>query len=125
MLIDSTVAIDFLGGRKSAVEYLSNLIEDVKISRIVFMEIIMGCRTKLELTKTKKTVTKSRWKIIEVSEKTSQLAGAIFENFYHSNGLGMADALIAATTLTNNEKFATHNVKHFKFIKDLELIIPY
>lgn len=125
MLVDSTVAIDFLEGRKPAVEYLNNLTENIRISRIVFMEIIIGCRTKLELSKTKKTISKSGWKIVEINEKASQLAGAIFENFYHSNGLGMADALIAATALIYNEKLATHNVKHFKFIEDLELIVPY
>ncbi|MBI5358806.1 hypothetical protein HZB69_04245 [Candidatus Amesbacteria bacterium] len=63
--------------------------------------------------------------IDSVNEEISLLAGELFRDYYASNGIGIIDCFIAATAMERRKKLATHNSKHFKFIKDLELIIPY
>lgn len=125
MMIDSTVMIDVLRQKSVAKNYLESIGEILSISRIVWMEIVVGCKSKLELMKSIKLIGNLGLEIIEIGVETSQLAGMMFEKYYHAHGLGITDALIAAAAIGRNEMLATHNVKHFKFIKELNLTVPY
>lgn len=125
MQIDSTVLIDVLRGNKTASKYLSEIKQKVFISRIVVMEIIAGCKNKQEIINSLKLIQDFGIEAIEIDEDISALAGKVFEEFFLRFGLGITDAFIAATALVENTKLVTHNLKHFKFIKDLELIVPY
>ena len=125
MQIDSTVLIDILRGHEAASKYLSEVRQKIFISRIVIMEIIAGCKNKQETKDSLRLIRGLNIEIIEVDEDISALAGNIFEEFFLRFGLGITDAFIAATALVENTKLVTHNLKHYKFIKDLELIIPY
>jgi predicted nucleic acid-binding protein len=125
MQIDSTVLIDVLRGNKTASKYLSETKQKVFISRIVVMEIIAGCKNKQEIINSLKLIQDFGIEAIEIDEDISALAGKVFEEFFLRFGLGITDAFIAATALVENTKLVTHNLKHFKFIKDLELIVPY
>ena len=89
------------------------------------MEIIAGCRNRVEMNRCLKTVRDLKLEIIEISESISEQAGEIFVTYFHQFGLGITDALIAATALVRREILATHNTKHFRFIKGLELKLPY
>lgn len=125
MLIDSTVVIDLLRNYDRASGYIRSLDQPAVISRIILMEIIAGCRTKLELKKCMRLIKSIEVEIIEVNQQISIMAGVLFEKYFHSHGLGITDALIAATALIRSVPLATHNLKHFKFIKGLDLQKPY
>ena len=125
MQIDSTVLIDVLRGKEVALKYLTETRQKISISRIVIMEIIAGCKNKRELNSSLKFISGLGIEIIEIDEDVSVLAGKIFEESFLRFGLGITDAFIAATALIDNTKLVTHNLKHFKFIKELELIVPY
>jgi len=125
MQFDSTVLIDILRGRETASKYISEIKQKICISRVVIMEIIAGCKNKQETKNSLRLIRDLNIEIIEVDEDISVLAGKIFEEFFLRFGLGITDAFIAATALVENTKLVTHNLKHFKFIKDLELIVPY
>lgn len=125
MMIDSTVMIDILRQKSAARNYLESIGGDLSISRIVWMEIVAGCQNKLELVWSMKMINSLGLEMVEIDPETSQMAGKLFENYYHSHGLGITDALIAAGAIIRGENLATHNAKHFKFISGLHLTIPY
>jgi len=56
-----------------------------------------------------------------LSESIGQRAAALIERHALSDGLQLADALIAATAIEYGEKLATGNARHFRSIRNLEL----
>jgi len=125
MVIDSTVLIDYLRGNDSAKNYILSAVEPFKISRVVVMELIAGSKNRQEVKKNLQFITNLELDIVEINEEISQQAGKLFENYFHQYGLGITDALIAAMAIVAGDKLVTHNVKHFKFIKELDIIKPY
>ena len=125
MVIDSTVLVDAIRGKEEALNFFSTAKESLSISRIGVIEMVRGAKTKKDVSFVLKLIKDLNIDIIEVSKEISKLAGDLFESYYHKYGLGAMDSFIAATAVVKKEKLASHNLKHFKFIKDLELIIPY
>lgn len=125
MITDTTVLVDFFRGNSKAENFLVNSGEDFYLSRISWMELVYGVRNKRELNILKRQLFNLEIKIVEISEQISQTTGMLFEKYYHSHGLGTMDAFIAATVIESSEKLATHNVKHFQFIKEINLVKPY
>ena len=56
-----------------------------------------------------------------ISEAVSSRAMYLVESYSLSDGLQMADALIAATAVTLGQTLVTANDKHYRFIDDLEI----
>ena len=125
MVIDSTVLVDVIRGKEDAYNFLSITKEPLTISRAGVIEMVRGAKTKKDVLSVLKLIKNLNINVIEISEEISKLAGNLFESYYHKYGIGAMDSFIAATAVVKKEKLASHNVKHFKFIKDLELIIPY
>lgn len=125
MLIDSTVFIQFFRNDVRARKYLMELSGEIKTSRIVVMEIVAGLKSKDKILKMWKQIDSLGVDVVEIDEEISRQAGDLFEKYYPTEGLGLMDAFIAATALKFGEKLVTHNIKHFKFIKGLDLIVPY
>ncbi len=125
MIIDTTVLVDFFRGREKTKEYLINADENLALSRISWMELVCGARNKIELLNIKKQLEMLNIEMIEINEDISQKASLLFEKYYHSNGLSIPDAFIAAQAIIINERLTTHNIKHFKFIEDLKVLKPY
>ena len=63
--------------------------------------------------------------VIQINEDVSMMAEDILTKYYHSYGIGILDAFIAATALVYNQELATRNTKHFDFIPNLKLIKTY
>lgn len=125
MQLDTTIFIDLFRGKNSAKQYLLDLKETIKISRVVQMELIFGSRSKNEMNLVKKQLASLGVEIIEIDSEISKLAGKLLEEKFHSHGLGIMDALIAATAISENEKLTTHNIKHFQFLDQLKVNPPY
>lgn len=125
MVIDTTVFVDFFRGEKKAEEYLLNTNEPFIISRVVLMELIRGLKSKKDIKILFGQLASLTIDIKEVDEEISQTAGTLFETYYHSHGLGIMDALVAATAIVQKNNLITHNLRHFSFIRDLKLIKPY
>lgn len=125
MQIDSTVFVGFFRKNKQAQDYLLNLQEDVVLSRVVLMEIVAGLKSKEKIKKMKEQLEELHAILVEVDEEISELAGELFEKYNGTEGIGLMDAFIAASALVDGGKLVTHNTKHFRFIKELELVVPY
>lgn len=125
MIVDSTVLVDAIRGYSKAGSFLEFVDERLLLSRASEMELTRGARTKEDLKVIDKFVKQLDMGVVEISEEISKTAGEIFKDFWHSHGLGAMDAFIAATGLVLGERVATHNIKHFRFMKGLDLIVPY
>lgn len=62
--------------------------------------------------------------IFKLNEAISDKAAALLRQYRLSHGLLIADALIAATTITWNTPLASKNQRDYRFIAELKLM-PY
>jgi len=125
-LIDSTVLIDLSRGNGNAIDFIDGAAKDLRgiaVSVISSMELIVGCRDKVEL---KKTLTfLSRYPIIDISTATSKTAYQLLINYNKSHGLVIPDAFIAATALEEDLTLVSSNIRHFEMISGLIVQKPY
>ena len=87
------------------------------------MELIAGCRNRLELTSVQQSL--QRMTVVPVSITSSQTAQALMESFFLSHGLVIPDALIAATALEQAVTLYSKNTRHFQMIPGLTVVRPY
>ena len=124
-LIDSDVLIDAARGHVEARAFLyeQNRAFRVQISTISAMELIVGCRNKIELSQTKRFL--ETLLILSVERNISDKAYELIQEFTLSHGPMIPDALIAATALENGLSLMTKNTRHFQMISNLEVVRPY
>ena len=120
MMIDTDVLIWYMRGNSKAKEVVEKL-NSFFISVITYMELVQGMRNKRELTFLRSALRKWNVKIIFINEDVSAKAMFLVEQHYLSNSLVLADALIAATAVSNGLTLLTGNTKHYKIIKNIEL----
>ena len=119
-LIDTDVLIWYLRGNKKAYD-LIHALSGFCISSVTYMELIQGMRDKRELKLLQKTLKNWDVKIIFISEEISAKALFYMEEYFLSNSLQLADALIASTVTTYGVTLITANAKHYKVVKELEM----
>lgn len=125
MLLDTNIFIDYSRGYKPAQEAFTQLLLGQSISIVTKFELIAGAKNKREVTIIEKFLQTQNTTILPITEEASVQTEELLKKFYHSHGLGIQDALIAATALTHNLELATRNTKHFIFIPHLKLFQPY
>jgi len=119
-MCDTNIFINWFNGDKQTIEKLSNIgIENIVISSIVRMELLLGCDNKDELFAILKKIRK--YPIIYINEIISKLADEYIETFYLSNNLKIPDAIIGATATTYDLQLFTYNLKDFKFLPNIRL----
>ena len=121
LLIDTDVLIDYLRANPQAVDFLENLTQLILISSITVAELYAGVREGQERTALDNFI--SVFEIVAIDEKIATLGGLYRRDYGKSHGVGLADALIAATASIKQAKLVTLNQKHFPMLTDL--IIPY
>ena len=122
IIFDTDILINVGRGKTDAVNCLQTLAQTSTpaISIVTEMELIVGCRDKLELQVLGKFLT--RFQIFALTERISEKAVELLRLYRLSHGLLIADALIAATALEADEDFITGNQKDFRFIGGLKLL---
>jgi len=121
LLIDTDVLIDYLRANSQAVDFLENLTQLLLISSITVAELYAGVREGKEKTALDNFI--SVFEVVPIDEKIATLGGLYRRDYGKSHGVGLADALIAATAKVKQAKLVTLNQKHFPMSTDL--IIPY
>lgn len=123
-LLDTDILIDVGRGDKLATHYLQMLEnhENVAISIITEMELMVGCRNKREQSVVEKFL--KRFEILPLGESVSIRAVTLLKKYRLSHGLLIPDALIAATALEYQFSFVSKNQRDYRFIEGLQLL-PY
>jgi hypothetical protein len=124
ILVDTDILIDVSRNIDIAINRLDleEKTNQISISVITEMELIVGCRNKLELQHINKFL--SRYDISQINDNISIFTVELIKTYRLSHGLLMSDALIAATSMINNFPLLTKNQSDYRFIPEINLL-PY
>jgi hypothetical protein len=120
LIFDTDVLIWELRGNQRAKNIIHYNIP-FSISVVTYIELIQGMRDKKEMNSFIKQLSKWNVDIIQISNDISTRAMIYVEQYYLSNSMEMADALIAATSINNSDVLLTANEKHYKYIPNIQL----
>lgn len=118
LLLDTDVLIDFLRGFPKAVTFVNENSSRIIISSIVVAELYAGVKGDAELTVLKDFI--SLFRVIPVTAEIAKTGGLYKRDYGKSHGVGLADAIIAATCEAENAELKTLNIKHYPMIAGLK-----
>ena len=121
LLVDTDVLIDYLRGRAEAVEFLESRTEELLISAMSIAELHAGVREGEERSALSEFLT--AFEIVPIDRATAERGGLLRRDYGRSHGVGLADALIAATAELAQVRLATLNRKHFPMLSGI--VLPY
>lgn len=117
-LIDTDIIIDFLKGVSKAISFVKHLTENTLISVITVAELYAGVKNLNEQQQLDNFLTLFR--IVHITPEIAKHGGLLKQQYTKSHGVGLADALIAATAETHQAQLKTLNIKHYPMFKTLE-----
>lgn len=124
IILDSDIMIDLLRQYQPAVNWLESLDqEEIVLSGFVVMELLQGCKNKVEQAKVEQFLT--GFQIIWPSPETCEAALQVFSRYHLGYRVGLLDSLIGQTAVALNIPLYTFNRKHYAAIPNLLLIEPY
>lgn len=128
IICDTDVMIEYWDTAKSRHATTKSTLEksieldNVVLSAITKMELMLGAVNKADLTKITKKL--SRFNISLLNNDITLRAFDLLQSYRLSHGLLLPDSIIAATALIANLELYTYNTKDFKFISQLRLYTP-
>lgn len=124
ILVDTDILIDISRSVDLAINRITDESKQAEllISQITQMELLIGCRNKIELQNLKKFL--RQYSIVKVNELMADTAVNLLERYRLSHGLLIADALIASTAIVLNIPLLSKNQNDYRFITELQLL-PY
>lgn len=120
MLIDTDVIIFYMKGNENAKDLIDNNV-GFDMSVVTYIELVQGMRNKRELLSLRRALRTWKTNIIYIDRDISAKAMFYVEQHYLSHSLELADALIAATSVSMGIPLVTGNYKHYKIIKELDM----
>ncbi len=121
VLLDTSILIDFLRGRRDAVRLVSSLDEVPLSSEICRVELLQGLRP-AEFADAEQLLALIDW--VPVLEPIARHAGELGRQWRPSHsGIGTSDLIIAASAELLEANLLTLNVRHFPMFRNL--VAPY
>ncbi len=117
-LIDTDILVDFFRGYGKAVIFVNVNSSRIILSSIVIAELYAGVKGESELTVLENFV--SLFRILPVTSEIAKTGGLYKRDYGKSHGVGLADAIIAATCEAENAELKTINIKHYPMINGLK-----
>jgi len=114
VLVDTDVLVDYLRDYPLAVDYLEGLATIPYVSVLTVAELFAGVREGKE-RKSLETLLETL-QVVPLDEETAKLGGLWLRDYSKSHGVGLADALIAATAKLQGCTLVTLNTKHFPML---------
>jgi predicted nucleic acid-binding protein len=118
LLVDTDLMIDYLRGLPGAVTFLKRHADRMVLSAVVIAEVYAGARNDRERENLDGSL--AAFRVVPVTAEIAREGGLLRSRFGKSHGVGLADALLAATALHEHAELATLNVKHYPMIKGLK-----
>ena len=118
ILVDTDVLIDFLRGNDQAITFINEFASNIVLSPIVIAELYAGVKGAIELSVLDNFV--SLFRVIPIDSEIARTGGLYKRDFSRSHGVGLADAILAATADKENAELKTLNVKHYPMIRGLK-----
>lgn len=116
--IDTDVMIDFLRGHPKAVALVEANAEVIILSAVVVAELYAGVREGAEQAMLDELVAHLR--VEPVTDAIAAAAGLLKRDYGKSHGVGLGDAIVAATALAHNAALLTLNTRHYPMLRNLK-----
>lgn len=120
-LLDSDILIEYLRGREQAVKFIEDLDGEMLVSAMTVAELFAGVRNDIEIQAVGQFL--SPLIAIPVDYAIARQGGIYRHHYRQSHGVGMSDAIIAATADLNQATLVSFNKRHFPMIANL--LVPY
>ena len=117
ILLDTDVLVDFFRGHGKAVAFINTYNARIILSSIVVAELYAGVKGDAEQAALQDFV--SLFRVVPVSAEIGKAGGLYKRDYGKSHGVGLADAILAATAEAENAELKTLNTKHYPMLKDL------
>jgi hypothetical protein len=118
ILADTDVLVDYLRGYPKAVSLLMEQTDRIGLSAITVVEFYAGVRGQAEREALDDLI--SMHPVVPLTTEIAMAAGLLRRDYGKSHGLGIPDAVVAATVQAENAELWTLNVRHFPMFPDLE-----
>ncbi len=116
-LLDTCILIDYFRGNEKAAQFLQGLNDPPYLSSLTVAELYAGVREGKERIQLDELM--RYLPIIPLNHEAAVKGGLYRRQYGKSHGVGIVDALLAASAECNNLILATCNVKHFPMVKNL------
>ena len=117
IVLDTDVLVDFLRGRSKAVAFVNAHSARIILSSIVVAELYAGVKGDAEQAALDDFV--SLFRVASVNAEIAKAGGLYKRNYGKSHGVGLADAILAATAEIENAELKTLNIKHYPMLEGL------
>jgi predicted nucleic acid-binding protein len=117
ILLDTDVLVDFFRGYSKAVAFVNANSSRIILSSIVVAELYAGVKGDAEQAIIENFV--SLFRVIPLGVEIAKAGGLYKRDYGRSHGVGLADAILAATAKVENVELKTLNIKHYPMIKGL------
>jgi hypothetical protein len=118
VLPDTDVLVDYFRGQPAAVELIQSCSSRIILSAIVVAELYAGVRGNTERSTLDAFI--SLFRIVPVDAEIAWTGGLLKRDYARSHGVGLADAIVAATVVTSNAELKTLNTKHYPMLAGLK-----
>ena len=118
ILVDTDVLVDFFRGYKKAVTFINENSSRIIFSSIVVAELYAGVRNEEERKDIDNFI--SLFHVVPVDTEIAKAVGLYKSQYGKSYGVGLADAILAATAHAEKAELKTLNTKHYPMLKGLK-----
>lgn len=123
ILLDTDILIDVQRGHPPAVAWFGGLAVTPAVPGLVVMELVQSARNAVEVRRALNLI--APLPVVWPGENDCSRALSDFVAHHLSHGLGLIDALIAATCLGRTATLCTFNDKHYRVVAGLKIDQPY
>lgn len=116
ILIDTDVLVDFFRGYSKAVSFINTHFSRIILSPIIVAELYAAVNGDTEQTASENFL----FRVIPVTAEIAKTGGLYKRDYGKSHGVGLADAILAATAEAVNAELKTLNIKHYPMLKHLK-----
>jgi predicted nucleic acid-binding protein len=118
ILLDTDVIVDFFRGHVKAEAFINTYNARIILSSIVVAELYAGVKGDAEQATLQEFI--SLFRVVPVCAEIAKVGGLYKRDYGKSHGVGLADAILAATAGTENAELKTLNTKHYPMLKNLK-----
>jgi predicted nucleic acid-binding protein len=117
ILPDTDVLVDSFRGHSEAVAFVSAHSSRIILSSIVVAELYAGVKGDAECAALEDFV--SLFGVLPVTAEVAKAGGLYKRDYGKSHGVGLADAIVAATAEAENAELKTLNTRHYPMVRGL------
>ena len=117
ILLVTDVLVDFFRGFDKAVAFVNNYNDRIILSSIVVAELYAGVKGDAEQNVLQHFI--SLFRVVPIDAAIGKTGGLYRRDYGKSHGVGLADAILAATAESENAELKTLNTKHYPMFKNI------